>query len=165
MTEKKTAEAEKFLSDNGYGKGTNFTVSTVAYLMESYAAQQSDLPMALKKAVIGSLLQDKENVDATYLIKGLRAYTRRELATEVERETKIGNEIVSNMILLALDLAKRGKVQPRQSKMPTDTESEKASRDFALRIFDDRTQKVRIADTMWGWQKCFEWLRNQIEKR
>ena len=120
MTEKKTAEAEKFLSDNGYGKGTNFTVSTVAYLMESYAAQQSDLPMALKKAVIGSLLQDKENVDATYLIKGLRAYTRRELATEVERETKIGNEIVSNMILLALDLAKRGKVQPRQSKMPTE---------------------------------------------
>ena len=55
--------------------------------------------------------------------------------------------------------------EAQQSNMPTDTESEKASRDFALRIFDDRTQKVRIADTMWGWQKCFEWLRNQIEKR
>ena len=44
MTEKKTAEAEKFLSDNGYGKGTNFTISTVAYLMEAYAAQQSKMP-------------------------------------------------------------------------------------------------------------------------
>ena len=46
MTEKKTAEAEKFLSDNGYGKGTNFTISTVAYLMEAYAAQQSKMPTA-----------------------------------------------------------------------------------------------------------------------
>ena len=44
MTEKKTAEAEKYLSDNGYGKGTNFTISTVAYLMEAYAAQQSKMP-------------------------------------------------------------------------------------------------------------------------
>ena len=44
MTEKKTAEAEKFLSDNGYGKGTNFTISTVAYLMEAYAARQSKMP-------------------------------------------------------------------------------------------------------------------------
>ena len=45
MTEKKTAEAEKYLSDNGYGKGTNFTISTVAYLMEAYAAQQSNSPV------------------------------------------------------------------------------------------------------------------------
>ena len=41
----KTAEAEKYLSDNGYGKGTNFTVSTVAYLMEAYAAQQSKIKL------------------------------------------------------------------------------------------------------------------------
>ena len=126
MTEKKTAEeilyehiSKEYLNDDS-PEGGSWMKPHLVIAMEAYAAQQSDLPMALNKAVIGSLLQDKENVDATYLIKGLRAYTRRELATEVERETKIGNEIVSNMILLALDLAKRGKVQPRQSKMPTE---------------------------------------------
>jgi hypothetical protein len=46
--------------------------------------------------------------------------------------------------------------------MPTEEESEKKSYDFVISIFNDN-QKVRMADTMWGWQKCFEWFRSRME--
>ena len=51
----KREEAEKYLSDNGYGKGTNFTVSTVAYLMEAYAAQQSKMPTERLQELMNSI--------------------------------------------------------------------------------------------------------------
>jgi hypothetical protein len=49
-----------------------------------------------------------------------------------------------------------------KERMPSDVDSEKVSSDFVLKIFDDRTQKIRMADTMWGWQKCLEWLRSRL---
>jgi len=43
MTKKDIEKALKYLSDKGYGRGSNYTTNTVASLMVEYAAEQVKL--------------------------------------------------------------------------------------------------------------------------
>lgn len=136
MTEKKTAEAEKYLSDNGYGKGTNFTVSTVAYLMEAYAAQQSKM-------------------SAEHDINAMQKYLHHYI--NVKEVNQYDTLIFGAMRDYADDFTSR-----QQSKMPTEEEVHKAYVNFqwALAATDDYHEGLEH-----GFKAGVEWLRNQIEKR
>jgi len=66
----------------------------------------------LKTAMIEYI---RESGDAMVLIHGKRSYTGTEIAKEMGEETEFGLHMMENMILLTIDLLKRGKV-----KLPED---------------------------------------------
>jgi len=41
-------KAKQYLSDNGYGTGSNFTLNTVANLMAEWAAKNCSIPAVIK---------------------------------------------------------------------------------------------------------------------
>jgi len=48
--------------------------------------------------------------DKPYLIIGKKSFTTKDLLKEVENKTKIGEELVENMLKLTLDLLSRQKI-------------------------------------------------------
>lgn len=71
----------------------------------------NELTLKLKNEVIRSLTNNEQNLDEDYyLVSGDKKYTRRELAAEIENETKFGIKMLSNMVMLAIDLTARQKV-------------------------------------------------------
>lgn len=54
-------------------------------------------------------LTDNVDLDLPYLTSGENIYTRRQLAEEIEKETEIGLEVLTNSLMLSLDLISRQK--------------------------------------------------------
>jgi len=69
----------------------------------------NDLTLKLKKSVIDKLTRNEQNLDEPYLVRNQKAYTRRELASEIENETELGIDTLTSMIMLAIDLTARHK--------------------------------------------------------
>lgn len=69
----------------------------------------NELSLKLKNEVVRKLTSNEQNLDEVYLSKGGKSYTRRELASEIENETEVGIGILSNMIMLAIDITSRQK--------------------------------------------------------
>lgn len=66
----------------------------------------------LKKNIIKHLRQD--DLDIPYLNSGVKTYTRRELIAEIELESNIGSDLISNLVVLTLDLVDRNKEKLEQ---------------------------------------------------
>ncbi len=70
----------------------------------------NELTLKLKNEVIKQLTINEQNINDEYLIRGNnKVYNRRELAYEIETETEFGVEILTEMVLLAIDLVARKK--------------------------------------------------------
>ncbi len=65
------------------------------------------LTIKLKAEVIKHLTKNEQIIDDKYFYKGEKFYSRRELAAEIESETETGIEILTNMVILAIDLTAR----------------------------------------------------------
>lgn len=63
----------------------------------------------LKYSVANSLILNDQNLDEPYLVSGNKTYSRRELATEISNETDFGVKLMSNIMILSLDLISRNK--------------------------------------------------------
>lgn len=70
----------------------------------------SDLSLKLKTKVIYMLTRNPQNLDVPYLVKKEKSYTRRELSTEIEVESDFGIELLSSMIMLAIDISSKNKI-------------------------------------------------------
>lgn len=68
-----------------------------------------DLSLKLKKSVINLLTRNEQNLDEEYLVRDNKVYTRREIASEIEKESEFGIGMLSSMIILAIDLTARHK--------------------------------------------------------
>lgn len=68
-----------------------------------------DLSLKLKKSVINLLTRNEQNLDIPYLVRNQKSYTRREIASEIEKESEFGIGMLSSMIILAIDLTARHK--------------------------------------------------------
>ena len=71
----------------------------------------NDLANKLKNEVIKSLTKNPQNSDAPYLVCRAKTYTRKELALEIENETEFGVKIISDVLMLSLDLTARNKTK------------------------------------------------------
>ena len=69
----------------------------------------NDLTLKLKTVVIDKLISNDQNSDEPYMFLNKKKYTRRELANEIQNETKEGIDLLTNMIILAIDLTARQK--------------------------------------------------------
>ena len=69
----------------------------------------NELTLKLKNEVVKQLTKNKNNIDDHYIVVGNRSYSRRKLAAAIENETKTGINILSDMIMLAIDLTSRNK--------------------------------------------------------
>jgi len=67
------------------------------------------LALKLKSEVIKRLGSNEQVLDEPYMVAGEKSYTRRDILNEVENETDFGVQILTNMIMLAIDLTARGK--------------------------------------------------------
>lgn len=67
----------------------------------------NDLTLKLKNEVVRQLTKNEQNMDSDYLVKSDKMYSRRQLAAEIESETQFGIEILTSMIVLAIDLTAR----------------------------------------------------------
>lgn len=67
----------------------------------------NELSLKLKNDVINRLLTSNEDLDEKYISIGVESYSRRELASEIENETKNGIKILTNMVMLAFDISSR----------------------------------------------------------
>jgi len=66
------------------------------------------LVQELKDGVLNHLRKG-DNLDKPYMATKSKSYTQNELITEIENNTEFGNEVISSLILLSLDLFERGK--------------------------------------------------------
>jgi hypothetical protein len=82
MMEQDLIEAKKYLSEQGYGSGTNYTTNLVAVLLANYAQDQ------LKKFRLGAVMPSLPN--GTKVLEALKEL--RDSFTDEERETMFGNE-------------------------------------------------------------------------
>ncbi len=57
-------KAKQYLSDNGYGTGSNFTLNTVANLMAKWAAKNCSIPAVINQREL--LIDFLMNVDEVY---------------------------------------------------------------------------------------------------
>lgn len=69
-----------------------------------------ELSKKLKTELISQLMRNEQNLNAPYLMRGDKMFTRKALATEIENETDIGIEILTNILMLAVDLMTRQKL-------------------------------------------------------
>lgn len=69
-----------------------------------------ELSKKLKAELISQLTRNEQNLNAPYLMRGDKMFTRKTLATEIENETDIGIEILTNILMLAVDLMTRQKL-------------------------------------------------------
>ena len=69
----------------------------------------NELTLKLKNEVIRQLTKNEQNMDVAYIITGDKSYTKRELAAEIENETQFGIKMLSDMIMLSIDLTARHK--------------------------------------------------------
>ena len=69
----------------------------------------NELSTKLKNSIVKHLNSCDESFDVPYLIKGEKTYNRRQLVFEIENETNLGIEILSQMIILAIDITSRKK--------------------------------------------------------
>jgi hypothetical protein len=69
----------------------------------------NELALKLKQTIISQLIKNEQIVDAIYLHKGRKSYSRRNIATEIENETEFGIEFLAGMVMLAIDLTARQK--------------------------------------------------------
>jgi hypothetical protein len=70
----------------------------------------NELSLKLKAKVVYMLTHNPQNLDKEYLIRKEKVYTRRELAAEIEAETELGIIILTDMIMLAIDISSRHRV-------------------------------------------------------
>lgn len=63
----------------------------------------------LKEGIIKSLCMNEQNANEPYLLARGKSYTRPQIAEEINNNTDFGNQMVNNMLMLALDLIARGK--------------------------------------------------------
>lgn len=68
---------------------------------------KNELTLKLKTEVIKLLTKNEQNMDVDYLIRGGKTYSRRQLANEIEIQSQFGIEILSDMIILAIDITTR----------------------------------------------------------
>ena len=66
-----------------------------------------ELSLKLKTELVARLRRNKQNIDEPYLVSRDKKYTRGEIATEIELETEIGINMLTNMIMLAIDITSR----------------------------------------------------------
>ncbi len=66
----------------------------------------NELSNKLKSSLLKSLNKD---LDKPSLIIGNRSFTNRELIFEVESESEIGIKLLTNILMLSIDLLSRGK--------------------------------------------------------
>ena len=52
-------KAKQYLSDNGYGTGSNFTLNTVANLMAEWAAKNCSIPAVIKSLPDDEIIYQK----------------------------------------------------------------------------------------------------------
>jgi len=69
----------------------------------------NELALKLKNEVVRQLTKNEQILDVDYFIKGDKKYSRRDLAFEIESESEFGIEMLSGMIVLAIDLTSRNK--------------------------------------------------------
>lgn len=69
----------------------------------------NELALKLKNEVIKQLTINEQNINDEYLVRGNKVYSKREIAYEIETETEFGVEILTGMIVLAIDLVARKK--------------------------------------------------------
>ena len=69
-----------------------------------------ELSKKLKAELISQLTRNEQNLNLPYLTRGDKMFTRKTLATEIENETDIGIEILTNILMLAVDLMTRQKL-------------------------------------------------------
>ena len=69
-----------------------------------------ELAKKLKNEAVNQLTRNEQNLNAPYLMRGDKMYTRKQLATEIENETEVGIEILTGMLILALDITTRQKI-------------------------------------------------------
>lgn len=67
-----------------------------------------ELTDRLKSNLIKKLTYNVD-LDLPYFTRGENTYTRRQLAEEIEKETEIGLEVLTNSLMLSLDLISRQK--------------------------------------------------------
>lgn len=67
----------------------------------------NELTLKLKNEIIKQLTKNKHNVDDTYIICGDMSYTRKELASEIKKETEFGIKMLADMVMLAIDITSR----------------------------------------------------------
>jgi len=70
----------------------------------------NELTLKLKTEVINRLISNEQNADEPYMFLNNKKYTRRELANEIQSETKEGINLLTNMLILAIDLTARQKI-------------------------------------------------------
>jgi hypothetical protein len=68
-----------------------------------------NLSLRLKTEIIKYLTKNPHYSDDPYLMIGEIQYSKREIADEIEKETKIGIKLLTDMIVLAIDITARGK--------------------------------------------------------
>jgi len=69
----------------------------------------NDLALKLKTALVAQLRKNQQNLNKTYIVTKDNTYTRAELATEIENETEFGVKILSDVLMLAIDITSRSK--------------------------------------------------------
>lgn len=71
---------------------------------------QDDKLAELKRLTVENLL-NVASIDEPYLVVGRESYTRRELAAEIQNNTKRGLDTLNNLLQLTIDLLQRGKLK------------------------------------------------------
>lgn len=68
-----------------------------------------NIVLRLKENMISQLTSNVQNMNDPYIVVGNKSYTRLELSEELKNETDFGIKLMSDMVLLALDLTSRKK--------------------------------------------------------
>ena len=77
--------------------------TTQPHTQEFKSHQLDKLTRDLKAAVIKSLLNENLDLDTPYAgVKGTKIFSRRELAKEIEDNTEVGINMLSDLIMLTL---------------------------------------------------------------
>lgn len=66
-----------------------------------------ELTRKLKESLIDSLTRNQQNLNEPYLNKHGKLWTRKELSEEIRNETDFGIELMSNMLMLSIDIISR----------------------------------------------------------
>jgi hypothetical protein len=69
-----------------------------------------ELSKRLKRAMINTILNKKQtDLDGSYMTTSQGTFSRNELASEIENETVVGVQLLSNIISLSIHLLEREK--------------------------------------------------------
>lgn len=66
-----------------------------------------ELVKKLKESLIDNLTKNEQLLDKPYLIKNGKYWTRKEISEEIKNETEFGIKLMSDMIILAIDITNR----------------------------------------------------------